>query len=50
MPHYRLPTLRGAFYFTPEVDADAEVDPTVGKKSVFGFAPSPKQTQTYFTG
>ena len=36
VPHLRVPTLRGAFYFTLAVDADAEVESTVQVRNVFG--------------
>ena len=35
VPHLRVPTLRGAFYFTLAVDADAEVESTVQVRNVF---------------
>jgi len=38
MPHYRLPTLRGAFYFTLGAGADAIVDSTGGEQNVFALA------------
>ena len=48
MPRHRLPTLRGAFYFTLEVDADAEVGSTARMQNVCRIVHRPKTDTNLF--